>query len=128
MPSTPRKKTKGYYIELPPELVEKFDRLSEKTGRTRTLEIVRAMRRHLAYPELDLPPVGPLPESAVPPDGDGTQPVEVQVESASQPAPAKLRGRPRKGSADQPGEPAEAAQRSESASGAKRESGKSKRK
>jgi hypothetical protein len=60
----------GVYLELPPDLVARFDALADRMGRTRKAELILAMERHLAYPPkppepAPKPPPDPYPEEAM---------------------------------------------------------------
>ena len=69
------KSVKGFYLDLPTDLIEGMRELAERNGRSLQVEGEHALRRHLASP----------PEVVTPPLVDGPELV-----------PAKrLRGRPR---------------------------------
>ncbi|MFO0843281.1 MAG: hypothetical protein U0797_12940 [Gemmataceae bacterium] len=67
MPKRPSRGVRQVAVELPPDLVDQFREHAQARRRTFKEELIRAMRRHMAYPEPAPepdPPLGPLPVPA----------------------------------------------------------------
>lgn len=56
-------------FDLPEDLIDALDELAVNSGRDRTAEIIRALVRHLQYPEGPggVPPLGPIDAEVLPP-------------------------------------------------------------
>jgi hypothetical protein len=62
MPSKPRAGVRPLYVELPQALYEALERGAARNRRPVKAELVRAVERHVATPELVVSP--PLPDGA----------------------------------------------------------------
>ena len=63
MPSEKRKGWVGRYIELPDGLDRELKAFVESHGGRWAEHVRMAIRRHLAYPPPEAPPLAPLPDS-----------------------------------------------------------------